>query len=174
MAATAADSVKRPDREALQQGYVEAWNAHDPDAVASFFTEDATYDDRGAAEVATGRAEIRDHAAAVMAGFPDLRFEVVRTAHGDRFSAAEWRAEMTHAGSYSGLAASGRKVVSEGVDVATLDDAGKVTHLVSHYDGAAIMRQLGLLPAHGSRPERALVRAVSLLRGARRIRPTRT
>ncbi len=36
----------------LQTAYLEAWNAHDPDAVAAFFTADAVYDDRGAGEVA--------------------------------------------------------------------------------------------------------------------------
>jgi hypothetical protein len=48
------------------------------------------------------------------------------------------------------------------VDVATLDSQGRITHLVSYYDGAQIMRDLGLLPARGSRAERALARLASL------------
>src|SRR5919204_444663 len=48
--------------------------------------------------------------------------------------------------------------------VATVDEAGLVTHLVSYYDGAAIMRALGLLPARDSRLERAFIRAASLVR----------
>jgi hypothetical protein len=36
--------------------------------------------------------------------------------------------------------------------------------LDSYYDGAGIMRQLGLLPARGSRLERGLLRAASLVR----------
>ena len=51
-----------------------------------------------------------------------------------------------------------------GVDVATLDDDGQITHLVSYYDGAALMRDLGLLPRRGSRAERALLRLASLRR----------
>jgi hypothetical protein len=70
---------------------------------------------------------------------------------------------MTHSGDLEGLRATGRRVSSAGVDVATLDDQGRITHLVSYYDGAAIMRELGVLPAHGSRLERALVRAASIL-----------
>jgi hypothetical protein len=61
------------------------------------------------------------------------------------------------------LPATGRSVTSAGVDVATLDGEGRILHLVSYYDGAAIMRELGLLPGRGSRLERALVRAVSML-----------
>ena len=69
---------------------------------------------------------------------------------------------MTHGGELEGLRASGRRVTSAGVDVATLDAESRITHLVSYYDGAAIMRDLGLLPPRGSRVERAFVRAASL------------
>jgi steroid delta-isomerase-like uncharacterized protein len=150
-------------REALMRDYLAAWNAHDADRIASFFTADAVYDDRGAGAVARGTAEIRDHAASVHAAFPDLHFELVRAAHGPDFTAGEWRSRMTHRGELEGLKATGRVVESAGVDVATIDSEGRITGLVSYYDGAEIMRDLGLLPARGSRLERALVRASSLL-----------
>ena len=68
------------ERADLQTAYLEAWNPHDPDAVAAFFTPDAVYDDRGAGEVARGSAAIRAHAARVLEAFPDLRFEISRPA----------------------------------------------------------------------------------------------
>lgn len=69
---------------------------------------------------------------------------------------------MTHRGEIDGLAATGRVVESAGVDVATLDGEGRIVHLVSYYDGAEIMRDLGVLPPRGSRAERALARLASL------------
>ena len=150
------------DREALQRDYLDAWNARDPDRIASFFAEGAVYDDRGAGEVARGPAGIHAHAARVHAAFPDLHFELVRTAHGEDFSAGEWRSRMTHRGEINGLAPTGRVVESSGVDLATLDAEGRIIHLVSYYDGAQIMRDLGVLPARGSRAERALARLASL------------
>ena len=96
--------------------------------------------------------------------FPDLRFELVRAAHGEDFSAAEWTCRMIQRGPLFGLAATGRALESAGVDVATLDADGKIVRLVSYYDGAAIMRGLGLLPRRESRLERALIRAAGLLR----------
>ncbi len=143
--------------------YLEAWNLHDPEAVATFFAPDAVYDDRGAGRVMGGIAAIRAHVARVQSSFPDLHFDLVRAAHGDNFTAGEWTATMTHGGELEGLRASGRRVTSAGVDVATLDAESRITHLVSYYDGAAIMRDLGLLPPRGSRVERAFVRAASLL-----------
>jgi steroid delta-isomerase-like uncharacterized protein len=150
------------ERQRLRDAYLAAWNAHDPDAVAAFFAPDAVYDDRGAAEVARGRAAIRAHAATVMKAFPDLRFEYVRTFYGDGFIGAEWTAQMTHRAELFGLKATGRRVGAAGVDIADLGEDGLVTRLVSHYDGAAMMRDLGLLPQRRSRAERVMLRAASL------------
>jgi steroid delta-isomerase-like uncharacterized protein len=158
-----AGPAERTAREALMHAYLEAWNLHDPNAVAAFFAPDAVYDDRGAGTVAGGIEAIRSHVATVQAAFSDLHFELVRAAHGDDFTAGEWTATMTHSGELEGLRATGRRVTSSGVDVATLDERGQITHLVSYYDGAAIMRELGVLPRRGSRLERAMVRAASLL-----------
>jgi steroid delta-isomerase-like uncharacterized protein len=151
------------ERERLMHDYLAAWNAGDAAGIASFFAPGAIYDDRGAGVVVRGPAEIEAHAASVHRAFPDLRFELARAAHGDGFTAAEWRSRMTQLGELDGLRATGRVVESAGVDVATIDDDGRITHLVSFYDGAEVMRALGLLPARGSRLERALVRVASLL-----------
>lgn len=155
-------AVDVAERERIQAAYIEAWNTHDAQRIASFFTDDATYDDRGASEIARGPKEIAAHAARIHAAFPDLSFELVRTAHGEELSMGEWRSRMTHRGGYEGMAATGRVVESAGVDVATLDPDGLISHLVSYYDSAAMGRQLGVLPARGSRSERALVLLATL------------
>jgi steroid delta-isomerase-like uncharacterized protein len=160
------------DREQLMRDYLAAWNARDAARIASFFAPEAVYDDRGAGEVARGPAEIEAHAARVHSAFPDLRFELVRAAHGEGFTAGEWRSRMTHRGEIDGLHPTGRVVESGGVDVATVDRDGLIAHLVSYYDGAQIMRDLGVLPARGSRAERALARVASTAsRLAERARP---
>lgn len=156
------------DRERLMADYLAAWNDRDPDRIASFFAPEAVYDDRGAGELLRGPGQIAAHAGRVHRAFPDLRFELVRAAHGPDFTAGEWRSRMTHRAEIDGLRATGRVVESAGVDVATLDDTGRIVHLVSYYDGAAIMRDLGVLPGRGSRAERLLARAASL---ASRLRP---
>ena len=162
MASKATEVPLSERRAALNEAYLHAWNSHDAAAVGAFFAPRATYDDRGAAEVAHGPDEIAAHAAHVFHAFPDLRFEVTRIAHGEDFSAGEWRAEMTHEGELFGLAATGRRLTAEGVDVATFRDDDLISHLVSYYDGAAMMRDLGLLPGRHSRIERVGLRLASL------------
>jgi len=54
-------------------------------------------------------------------------------------------------------------LAAQGSTSRRIDEKGQITHLVSYYDGAAIMRELGVVPPRGSRLERALVRAASLL-----------
>ena len=146
------------------RAYLGAWNDRDADRIASFFADGAVYADHGAGATVLGPEGIRAHAARVHAGFPGLRFELVRAAHGEDFTAGEWRSVMTHLGEFEGLKPTGRVVESSGVDVATLDGEGRIVRLDSYYDGAQIMRDLGLLPARGSRVEGALVRAASLVR----------
>jgi steroid delta-isomerase-like uncharacterized protein len=152
------------ERDELMRAYLGAWNERDAARIASFFSEDAVYEDHGAGTTAVGPEGIRKHAARVHSGFPDLRFELIRAAHGPDFTAGEWRSVMTHLGDFEGLRPTGRVVESSGVDVATVDDEGRIVRLDSYYDGAEIMRNLGLLPARGSRLERTLVRAASLIR----------
>jgi steroid delta-isomerase-like uncharacterized protein len=164
-----AGAVEAEARERLMRAYLDAWNSHDPDAVAAFFAPNALYEDTGAGERPQGREAIRAHVATVMAAFPDLRFELVRAAHGPAFTAGEWRSEMTHLGPISGLAPSGRVVRSAGVDVATLDGDDLIAHLASYYDGAAILRDLGVLPERHSRGERVRAGLVSLPRRARAL-----
>ena len=155
-------------REALMRDYLAAWNARDAARIASFFSPEAVYEDMGAGAVARGPAEIEAHAARVHAAFPDLHFELVRAAHGDDFTAGEWRSRMTHRGEIDGLGPTGRVVESAGVDVATLDASGSIIHLASYYDGAEIMRDLGVLPARGSRAERLLARLAAVAARVRR------
>jgi steroid delta-isomerase-like uncharacterized protein len=159
------------ERDKLMASYLAAWNDRDAGRIASFFTADAIYEDVGAGEVARGPEQIRDHAARIHDAFPDLEFELVRAAHGDDFTAGEWRSRMTHRGEFSGLAPTGRLIERAGVDVASLDEEGHIVHLSSFYDGAAIMRALGLLPARGSRAERGALRLASALGRLRRSRP---
>ena len=147
----------------LQDAYLEAWNSHDPPAVAAFFTPDAVYADHGAGQTAAGYEEILRHVESVLAAFPDLRFEFLKSTHGPDFTCGEWRADDDPPRRPLRAGPDRPPPRVQGVDIANLNEDGLVTRLTSYYDGAALMRQLGLLPDRGSRTERILLRVASLL-----------
>src|SRR5262245_50446137 len=87
-----------------------AWNAHDPDAVAAVFAEDAVLREAGRPAEVRGRAAIRDRAAALLAAFPDFRLErLVLIVDGDRH-ADRWTMTGTHEGELFGIPPTGRSV----------------------------------------------------------------
>jgi steroid delta-isomerase-like uncharacterized protein len=135
-AATSAD--KRAD---LVQKQFAAWNAHDPDKVASFYTEDAVYEDVAFGLKARGHKELRKMAADFLTGVPDMKLEVINsTSMGDRGS-VEWVFSGTDVGLYK----TGKKFSVRGASVYQVR-GGKFSSNRDYYDSASIMRQVGVLP----------------------------
>jgi steroid delta-isomerase-like uncharacterized protein len=121
-----------------------AWNAHDPDAVAAVFAEDAVARESGRADEQRGRAAIRARAAAMLAAFPDFHLErLTLVVDGDRH-ADRWVMTGTHRGELFGIPATGRAVRLEGATFTRLGADGLVVEDVHHTDFAGLMAQLGI------------------------------
>ncbi len=126
----------------LVQREFAAWNSHDPDKVASFYTDDVVYEDVAFGLKAHGRAELRKMAADFFANVPDLKLEAVNsTSMGNRGS-VEW----VFSGTDTGLYKTGKKFSVRGASIYELR-GGKFSANRDYYDSASIMRQVGLLPA---------------------------
>jgi steroid delta-isomerase-like uncharacterized protein len=119
-----------------------AWNAHDPDAVAAVFAEDAVIREIGGGGEARGRDAIRARAVALFAAFPDLRLERIELViDGDRH-ADRWVLSGTHRGPLLGLAPTGRQVRIEGATFTRLGPDGLVIEDVHFTDVAGLLAQL--------------------------------
>ncbi len=119
-----------------------AWNAHDPDAVAAVFAEDAVAREVGSAGEARGRAAIRERAAALLTAFPDLHLErqalvIDGDGHADR-----WVLTGTHRGPLFGFPPTGRPIRVEGATFSRLGPDGLVVVDVHFSDVAGLMAQL--------------------------------
>jgi steroid delta-isomerase-like uncharacterized protein len=124
-------------------------------------TPDVSYEDPVALVPLAGLEALEAHAKALRDGFPDIRVEAAGDSVGsDRIACLTWRALGTHRGELVGLPASNRFVVLQGVHYAELED-GRVRRARGFFDLYDASVQLGLLPAHGSLGERALL----MLRG---------
>ena len=130
---------------------VEAWNAHDPQRVASFYTEDATVEVGFTGEVvARGRDQIAEEfVARNLAAIPDWRFETRSGfATADRI-VWEWTFTGTYTGQFPGLPpGEGQPVAVSGVTIFELRD-GRIARDVFYDDFYGFLEQLGLLPGEG-------------------------
>jgi steroid delta-isomerase-like uncharacterized protein len=119
-----------------------AWNAHDPDAVAAVFADDAVMREVGGAGEVRGRAAIRERAAALLTAFPDLHLERIDLVIDGERHADRWVFTGTHHGLLFGLAPTGRRVRVEGATFSRLGPHGLVVEDVHFSDLAGLMAQL--------------------------------
>ena len=124
-------------------------------------TEDVSYEDPIAVVPLQGVEALEAHAAAMRSAFPDVRVEAASESVGnERLACLTWRALGTHRGELAELPATNRFVVLHGVHYVELHD-GRVRRARGFFDGYDAAVQLGLLPAHGTMGEKALL----MLRG---------
>jgi steroid delta-isomerase-like uncharacterized protein len=89
--------------------------------------------------------------------FPDLRLRIEdEVAAGDRV-VTRFRMEGTHRGSLMGIAASGRRVVAEGIRIDRIE-RGKIAETWITWDTLGLLRQIGALPEMRRSFERSLPR----------------
>ncbi len=119
-----------------------AWNAHDADAVASVFAEDAVVREVGNPLEVRGRDGVRARAATLLAAFPDFHLERIALVIDGERHADRWVMTGTHRGELFGLAPTGRRVRIEGATFTRLGPDGLVVEDVHFTDLAGLMAQL--------------------------------
>lgn len=119
-----------------------AWNAHDADAVAAVFAEDAVVREIGGAGETHGRAAVHARAAALLTAFPDLRLERVALVIDGERHADRWVLSGTHRGPLLGLEPTGRRVRIEGATFTRLGADGLVVEDIHFTDVAGLLAQL--------------------------------
>lgn len=110
------------------RAFLQAWNDHDADAVAAFFTEDGVFEGPRGAEVwgtrAVGRDAIREAAARRFEIVPDIHYsEDEHWVCGDR-AASEW--------TVTGTSVDGKPFKARGCDLLRVSD-GKILKKDSYW-----------------------------------------
>jgi steroid delta-isomerase-like uncharacterized protein len=89
------------------------------------------------------------------AAMPDWHMEVVKiVADGDDVF-AHWQLTGTHQGEFQGIAPTGKRVVLDGMDHFVIRDGAIASNFVV-FDQMQFARAIGLMPADGSRADRAM------------------
>jgi steroid delta-isomerase-like uncharacterized protein len=125
------------------------YNKHDWEGLGSLYASDAVHvDPLGRHE---GPGGIQAYFAGAAGTFPDMRMETSRLLQEGDTIVAEWTWRATHGGPLpmpdgSEIPATGKTAEVPGVSVFAVRD-GKVADQRDYYDMAALMSQLGLMPA---------------------------
>jgi steroid delta-isomerase-like uncharacterized protein len=80
-----------------------------------------------------------------LGAFPDLRFETLEMVEGDDKAAVLWVASGTHKGKYNNIPPTGKKIEVRGTSFFQMKN-DKIVKTIFLWDGADMLRQMGLLP----------------------------
>lgn len=157
---TDATSVNQLFADGLVQRAMAAFNAHDADGFVALMTEDVSIENSVAPAPMSGRAEAKAFYINLWKSFPDLTLDLMDGPflhpHAPRIS-LNWLGAGSQTGRLDppGLAPTGKRVEFDVREILEIRD-GLVSRIRIVVDMADVMRQLGLLPAPGSRGERAI------------------
>jgi len=127
--------------------YLDAWNAHDPAAVARHMAASAIYEDVALGRVLHGPSEIAKFVEEATRSSSDFRFEVVSLFTAGSNYANEWVMLGTNDRALPGVPATGRSFHVRGASVGKLDSSGLIVENRDYYNLAELLTQLGLPPA---------------------------
>ena len=139
------------DRD-LFDGYLEAWNAHDPEAVARYMADDAIYEDVALGRVLHGASEIAAFVEEATRASSDFRFEEVSLFTAGGAYANEWIMTGTNDREVQGVPATGRSFRVRGASVGKLDASARIVENRDYYNLAEMFAQLGIQPPAPPQP----------------------
>lgn len=130
--------------------YIQAWNDHDPDAIAEFLSADCPQ---------LTRSELQEIAESWFTAFPDLTHDIEELAVDDDWVLARFTLRGIHQGPYRGVAPTGNEI--EVADHASVRfENRRIVEIHATADTATLLEQLGVRmpPAETSTNNEALVR----------------
>jgi predicted ester cyclase len=102
-----------------------------------------------------GAQEITAYFKELFAALPDAHMEVAKLVEDGDDVFVHWQLTGTHEGQFQGIAPTGKPIVLDGIDHFVVRDGLVATNFVV-FDQMQFARAIGLLPADGSRPDRAM------------------
>jgi steroid delta-isomerase-like uncharacterized protein len=143
--------------------WLEAWNSHQPDRVLGLLADDVVVRDDSWPKPMHGHADVREFLDALWRAMPDMTFELLDGPYripGEARASFHWRGFGTFTGPMDppGFAPTGRRWEVDGADFHEYRD-GRIGKLRVAFDMMTVARQLGVMPAAGSRGERAMAAA---------------
>jgi steroid delta-isomerase-like uncharacterized protein len=129
--------------EDLATRWTEAWNAHDADAVVTWYAAGGSHRMASGSTYA-GHGELRAMVERTLGAYPDLAFAVRSAFTCPPHFAIEYTMRGHQQGVIGDRPGTGRAIEVDGALVGTTDADARVTACVDYLDHLAVRRQLGL------------------------------
>ena len=153
-----ADEPKPPTPAKVAAAYFAALAARDVEAMVACWAPGGRENIRGQIDT-TAPDGVRDYFASLFAALPDLRFEVVATTVQKERAVVRWEMTGTFAGApFGGIEPTGARIHLEGLDELTIRE-GRIQENNAFADGMTFARQIGMLPAEGSKADQRIMKA---------------
>jgi len=129
------------------QDYYAAWNSHDWNKLAAFFTDDCVYEDVPFGRICHGKQELKAFCDELQLFRVDgPRFELKSAFVSGDWMVGEWVMSDTYPGGVPGWeTAVGKKYSIRGASVSELRN-GKISRNTDYWNMVAFLQQVGLMP----------------------------
>lgn len=140
--------------------WLDAWNSHQIDRVLECLTEDVEIRDDSWPKAMRGHDDVREFLEALWRAIPDMSFELLEGPYvipDEPRASFRWHGGGTFTGPMNppGFAPTARRWEVDGADFQEYRD-GRISRLRVAFDMMTVARQLGVMPATGSRSERTI------------------
>ena len=143
--------MTREDLQGIAERYLDAWQRHDPAAIAQYHsftavTESPTY------ATLRGRKAIEDAARAFISSFPDATLSVDTILVDSPRVAMFTTVNATHANEFFGMPGTNRHIEIRNAWLIEIDADGLIAHERRIYDFTGLLLQVGILRAKPAKP----------------------
>jgi predicted ester cyclase len=157
-------TVRTP--EETVRSYFDAVIARDPDGMAEHWADDGI-EEILPVGIFRGPEEVKGWFTELFTAVPDFEMRVERVLAQENNVLVQWRASGTFSGGpLMGVEPTGRRIELRGLDWLEVE-GDKVVRNTAFADGAALARDMGMLPPQGSAAEKAMFGAFNAFTKAR-------
>ena len=130
--------------EEILRGENAAWNAHDVERIAAFYTDDCFKEDIAVGKATRGKEEMKALIGGAFRAIPDMKIELVTLFYCGGWAATEWTMSGSYSSDYPGFPlAAGRRFLVRGASIMELRD-GKISRISDYWNFTSFLQQVGL------------------------------
>jgi steroid delta-isomerase-like uncharacterized protein len=119
-----------------------AWNAHDVERIAAFYTDDCFKEDIAVGKATHGKEEMKALIGGAFTAMPDMKIELLTLLHRGEWAATEWTMSGSYSRDYPGFPlAAGRRFSVRGASIMELRD-GKISRISDYWNYASFLQQV--------------------------------